>query len=55
MYLLIVGLPLLSAAFAGLGGAFVGRQGAQRLSVSCLAITWLMSVTAFYEVGLGGG
>jgi proton-translocating NADH-quinone oxidoreductase chain L len=55
MYLLIVGLPLLSAAFAGLGGAVVGRQGAQRLSVACLFVTWLMSVTAFYEVGFAGG
>jgi NADH-ubiquinone oxidoreductase chain 5 len=52
MYILILTLPLLSTIFSGLGGRFLSGYGAGILSTSCLAITFLLSCFAFYEVAL---
>jgi NADH-ubiquinone oxidoreductase chain 5 len=54
MYLLIIFLPLISAIFCGLGGHFLGKNGAIRLSITCLTLTTILSGIAFYEVGLLG-
>jgi proton-translocating NADH-quinone oxidoreductase chain L len=54
MYLLIIALPLMASIVAGLGGRFVGRRGAALITTSSVAFTALLSLVAFYEVGLSG-
>ena len=54
MYLSIVLLPLVSSVFAGLGGFLFGASGAGLLTVVLVGTTFLLSVMAFIEVGLGG-
>jgi NADH-ubiquinone oxidoreductase chain 5 len=54
MYLLIVILPLLSAIGAGFFGRYIGERGAVLLTTFCLIITALMSLMAFYSVGIEG-
>lgn len=54
MYLSILFLPLLASMVAGLLGRKLGSTGAQFITISSLAITSVMVITAFYEVGLGG-
>lgn len=52
MYLSILFLPLLASMVAGLLGRKLGSTGAQFITISSLAITSVMVITAFYEVGL---
>lgn len=52
MYLSIIFLPLLASMVAGLLGRKLGSTGAQFITISSLAITSVMVLTAFYEVGL---
>jgi NADH-ubiquinone oxidoreductase chain 5 len=52
MYLSIIFLPLLASATAGLLGRKLGSTGAQIITISSLAITTIMVLVAFYEVGL---
>jgi NADH-ubiquinone oxidoreductase chain 5 len=52
MYLSIIFLPLLASATAGLLGRKLGNTGAQIITISSLAITSVMVIIAFYEVGL---
>lgn len=52
MYLLLVFLPLIGAMGAGLFGRKLGSFGASFISVSCLIITFFISLFAFYEVSL---
>ena len=52
MYLSILFLPLLASMVAGLLGRKLGSSGAQFITISSLAITSVMVITAFYEVGL---
>lgn len=54
MYLLIVAIPLLSAISAGLFGKLIGHKGAPLITITCIFITFLCSLTAFYEVALAG-
>ena len=52
MYLSILFLPLLGSMVAGLLGRKLGSTGAQFITISSLAITSVMVLVAFYEVGL---
>ena len=52
MYLLIIALPLLGTIFAGLGGRWVGGLGAGRITLTCVASSFFLSLYAFYEVAL---
>jgi NADH-ubiquinone oxidoreductase chain 5 len=54
MYLTIIFLPLIGSIIAGLFGRQVGSKGACVITVSCLFLTCLLSLTAFYEVALAG-
>ena len=54
MYLNIVLLPLFSGLTAGFFGRKIGPYGAGILTTSCIAMTCVMSLIAFYEVGLQG-
>ena len=47
-------LPLLSAISAGFFGFYIGERGAVRLTTTCLFLTALMSLKAFYSVGIEG-
>ena len=52
MYLNLVFLPLISSIIAGLFGRNLGSKGSAIISVSCLFITFLLSLFLFYEVAL---
>jgi len=54
MYLLIVFLPLIGACVGGLGGQWLGGRGSFIVTSTCTALSALLSVLAFYEVGLLG-
>jgi NADH-ubiquinone oxidoreductase chain 5 len=51
MYLNIIILPLLGSIVSGFFGRKVGVSGAQLLTSSCIIITTLFSIIAFFEVG----
>ena len=50
MYLSLIFLPLIGSISAGLFGRKLGPFGASYITVSCLSITFLISLFAFYEV-----
>lgn len=52
MYLLIVALPLCGTLLAGLAGRWIGGNGAARITVSAVALSFFLSCLAFYEVAL---
>lgn len=52
MYLLVVILPFFGTLFAGLGGKFLGSLGAGRITLTCVATSFLISLFIFYEVAL---
>jgi len=52
MFINIILLPLLSAIICGLMGRSIGYQGAKFLSTSVIGFTFLLSIIAFYRVGL---
>lgn len=54
MYLLLVFLPVIGSCLAGLFGRFLGSWGSAIITTSCLFISFLISLFAFYEVGLVG-
>ena len=54
MYLLLVFLPLIGSCCAGLFGRKLGPYGASCITVTCLLITFFLSLFAFYEVSLLG-
>lgn len=54
MYLLLVFLPLIGSCCAGLFGRKLGPYGASCITVTCLLITFFLSLFAFYEVALIG-
>ena len=54
MYLLLVFLPLIGSCCAGLFGRKLGPYGASCITVTCLLITFFLSLFAFYEVSLVG-
>jgi NADH-ubiquinone oxidoreductase chain 5 len=53
MYILIIFLPLIGSLIAGLGGQFIGSAGAAIVSCTLILLTFILSILAFYEVGLG--
>jgi len=52
MYLAIITLPLLGAMVSGFFGRKVGVSGAQLITSLSIIITTLLSIIAFFEVGL---
>lgn len=54
MYLTIITLPIVSAIISGFGGRFIGSKGSQILTTSCLLVSAILSIIAFYEVGILG-
>ena len=52
MYLAIITLPLLGAIVSGFFGRKVGVSGAQLITCSSIVVTTLLSVIAFFEVGI---
>jgi len=54
MYLTILVLPLLGAISAGFLGRKIGVTGAHLITCSFLVMSALLSLVAFYEVGLSG-
>lgn len=54
MYVSIVIRPLLGARRAGFGGRQIGEEGAVRVTTRSVFLTFVRSVVAFSEVGLGG-
>jgi NADH-ubiquinone oxidoreductase chain 5 len=54
MYLAIITLPLLGSIVSGFFGRKVGVTGAQLISCLCVAITTLLAIVSFFEVGLNG-
>lgn len=52
MYLSIIILPLLGSIISGFFGRKVGVSGSQLITCSCVIATTVLSLVAFYEVGL---
>jgi NADH-ubiquinone oxidoreductase chain 5 len=52
MYLSIVILPLLGSIVSGFFGRKTGVSGAHFITCSCVIITTISAITAFFEVGL---
>ena len=52
MYLAIITLPLLGSIVSGFFGRKVGVSGAQLITSTCLIVTTLLAIVAFFEVGL---
>jgi NADH-ubiquinone oxidoreductase chain 5 len=52
MYLAIITLPLLGAIVSGFFGRKVGVSGAQLITSLSITITTVLSILAFFEVGL---
>lgn len=54
MYLLIVFLPLIAALISGFSGRWIGKSGAGIVTSTSAIITCILSIIAFYEVGICG-
>jgi NADH-ubiquinone oxidoreductase chain 5 len=54
MYLLIIFLSVIGSCLAGLFGRYLGSFGSAFLTTSCLIISFLLSLFAFYEVAMFG-
>ncbi len=54
MYTAIVLLPLFGAAVAGMLGRFIGDRASELLTSILVILSAVLSVVAFYEVGIGG-
>lgn len=52
MYLNLVFLPLIGAFIAGMFGRKIGSLGAGFLTITCLIVTFFISLFSFYEVAL---
>jgi NADH:ubiquinone oxidoreductase subunit 5 (subunit L)/multisubunit Na+/H+ antiporter MnhA subunit len=52
MYLSLIFMPLLSAAFVGLLGRFLGVRGSSVFSVFCIGFSFTSSILVFFEVAL---
>lgn len=52
MFLSILALPLFGSAVAGFLGRSIGVTGAHIITTTCLSTSALLSLVAFYEVGL---
>jgi NADH-ubiquinone oxidoreductase chain 5 len=45
-------LPLLGSVVSGLLGRKIGVTGSHIITITCLVITSILSIIAFYEVGV---
>jgi NADH:ubiquinone oxidoreductase subunit 5 (subunit L)/multisubunit Na+/H+ antiporter MnhA subunit len=54
MYLLLVFLSIIGSCLAGLFGRHLGSQGSALVATSCLFLSFLISLFAFYEVAFMG-
>jgi NADH-ubiquinone oxidoreductase chain 5 len=54
MYIPLVFLSFFGFSVTGLFGRFIGPKGAAFITTSCLFLSFLLSLFAFYEVGLMG-
>jgi NADH-ubiquinone oxidoreductase chain 5 len=52
MYLSILILPLLGATVSGLLGRKIGVSGSHLITTTCLFLTSILAIIAFYEVGI---
>ena len=52
MYLIIVVLPFLGSFFSGFRGRYVGIKGSILISTTCIGLSIIIALTAFYEIGL---
>ena len=52
MYLTLIALPLLGSIVSGFFGRKIGVIGAQLLTCSCVIITTIFAIIAFFEVGI---
>ena len=52
MYLTLIILPFVGAAVSGFLGRSLGTTGAVIVSTTCIAISAVLSLVIFYEVGL---
>jgi hypothetical protein len=52
VYLAIITLPLLGSIVSGFFGRKVGVSGAQLITSTCVIVTTLLAIVAFFEVGL---
>lgn len=52
MYLLVLFIPLLSAAISGLFGRKIGEKGAGVFTSSSIVISWVLSMLIFYETNI---
>ena len=52
MYLTIIILPLLGSIISGFFGRKIGVTGSQLITCSLIIVTTLLSIIAFFEVGL---
>ena len=54
MYLSILALPIFGSAIAGLRGRSIGVTGAHIITTGCLMLSAILTIVAFFEVGLCG-
>ena len=54
MYLLLIFLSIIGSFIAGLFGRYIGSKGSMIITTSCLFVSLLLSIFAFYEVALLG-
>ena len=54
MYLLLIFLSIIGSCLAGLFGRYLGSCGSAIITTSCLFLSFLFSLVAFYEVALVG-
>jgi len=52
MYLILIVLPLLGSAAAGLRGRALGAYGSQIVTIGCIAVCSVLTLICFYEVAL---
>jgi len=52
MYLALIILPLLGSIVSGFFGRKVGVSGAQLITCTCVILTTICAILAFFEVGI---
>ena len=52
MYLALIVLPILGSIISGFFGRKIGVSGSQLITCSCVIITTLLAIMAFFEVGM---
>jgi NADH:ubiquinone oxidoreductase subunit 5 (subunit L)/multisubunit Na+/H+ antiporter MnhA subunit len=54
MYLTLLVLPLFSGIISGLLGRKIGQKGNSIISSTSISLAALLSILAFYEIGING-